>query len=336
MVAFGTHVLLDGRFQPGHLVLEPGRRALEVGEPGDRPGLVCPPFVNAHTHLGDAALADREIEGTVEEIFAPPDGLKHRYLAEQTDADAVAGMVSALATMARTGTIRFWDFREDGTAGIRLLEQALAQVDVDGRILGRPADLAFSADEVDELLDRCAGLGLSALRDFPEGEAEAIAKHVHARDGVLALHASEADHEPIEPILDLGPDLLVHLCQATDDELEQIVDAGIPVACCPRSNDRFDLTPPIPKLLDLGGELHLGTDNAMLQTPDLLDEVLHALRIFPDVDPARLLWRATRDPLDEVPAWGEGPVETAVIVAFPGDDPAAALRAGDASVEQVV
>lgn len=336
MVALGTHVLVDGRIEPGHIVLEPGRRALEIGEPGDEPGLVCPPLVNAHTHLGDAALADREIEGTIEEIFAPPDGLKHRYLAKMTDADAIAGMVGALATMVRTGTIRFWDFREEGIPGIRLLEQALAQVDIDGRILGRPADLAFSAEETDELLARCAGIGLSAVRDFPEGEAEQIADHIHERGGTLALHASEADHEPIGPILDLDPDLLVHLCQATDEELEAIVDAGVAVACCPRSNDRFGLTPPIPEILDLGGDLHLGTDNAMLQTPDLLAEVQHGLTIFPDVDPAELLWRATRDPLDEVPAWGEGPIETAVLVAFPGDDPAAALRDGTASVEQVV
>lgn len=336
MVALGSDVLLDGRFEPGHLVVEPGRRAVRVGEPGDRPGLIVPPLVNAHTHLGDAALSHLEVEGTIEEVFAPPDGLKHRHLADLDGAEAVAGMVGALATMARTGTMRFWDFREDGIPGIRLLEQALAQVDVDGRILGRPAELSFAADEVDAILDLCAGIGLSAVRDFPEGEAEAVAKHVHDRGGVLALHASEADHEPIEPILEIEPDLLVHLCQATDEELEQVVDAGVAVACCPRSNDRFGLTPPIPEILDLGGDLHIGTDNAMLQPPDLLDEVQHGLAIFPDVDPATLLWRATRDPLDEAPAWGEGPVEAAVLVAFPGDDPAQALRDGSASVEQVI
>lgn len=336
MVALGTHVLVDDRFEPGHLAVEPGHRTVEVGEPGDEPGLVCPPFVNAHTHLGDAALAELELEGTIEEVFAPPDGLKHQHLAKMTDADAIAGMVGALATMARTGTVRFWDFREEGIAGIRLLEQALAQVDVDGRILGRPADLAFSPDEVDELLTRCAGVGLSAVRDFPEGEAKAIADRIRDRGGRLALHASEADHEPIGPILDLEPDLLVHLCQATDEELEQVVDAGVAVACCPRSNDRFDLTPPIPEVLDLGGDLHLGTDNAMFQAPDLLAEVQHGLRLFPDVEPATLLRRATRDPIDDAPSWGEGPVETAVLVAFPGDDPAAALRDGSASVQQVL
>lgn len=375
----GTDVLVQGRFAPGWAEVRrpdgPADRPGGHGEGGDAaveivlgdppsdaaPGIVCPPLVNAHTHLGDAALAPLELSGTIEEVFAPPDGLKHRHLRELSRTDAIDGMASAIGTMARTGTRRFLDFREGGMDGVALLEEAVARartrgadgVDaagpdarggatarppVEACILGRPADLAHDPDEVDALLDRCPGLGLSALRDFPDGVAEAIADHVHARGGRLALHASEAVREPIGPVLDLGPDLLVHLCQATPDDLAAVADAGVPVAVCPRSNARFGLEAPLPGLLEAGASVHLGTDNAMFQPPDLLAEAAFSLDAFPELEAAAVLAMAASDPFGSDPfaekAVGrggfadEGPVEAAIHIPTKSADPSKALRAG--------
>ena len=39
-------------------------------------GLIVPGLWNAHTHLGDA-IVTQELKGTLEELVAPPHGLKH-------------------------------------------------------------------------------------------------------------------------------------------------------------------------------------------------------------------------------------------------------------------
>lgn len=343
MPAFGSRIFLDGAFEPGYAQVGDGPVELVVDDPpaDAPPGLLVPPFVNAHTHLGDAALAPLDLSGTIEEVFAPPDGLKHQHLRKLSEEDAVAGMVRALETMAETGTRTFHDFREGGIDGVQKLETALdrARVDVRAGIWGRPAGMDHDAEEIDALLARCPGLGLSAVRDFEPDVVQAIVDQVRARGRKVAFHTSEAVREPIDPVLDLDPDLLVHLCEATGDDLQAVVDAGIPVACCPRSNDRFDLTPPIPALVRMGGDVYLGTDNAMFQDPDMVAEVQHALALLEDLDVVDALGMAVSDPFGRDRRDGfedDGRVEAAVLVGFPGDDPGGALREGRAEVVRVL
>src|SRR5437867_5468460 len=66
-------------------------------------GLIIPGLWNAHTHLGDA-IVTQELKGTIEELVAPPHGLKHRVLAKAKDAAVISAMRRAMATMVRTGT----------------------------------------------------------------------------------------------------------------------------------------------------------------------------------------------------------------------------------------
>src|SRR5207247_9428843 len=73
-------------------------------------GLIMPGLWNAHTHLGDA-IVTQELKGTIEELVAPPHGLKHRVLAKAKDAAVISAMRRAMATMVRTGTTGFSDFR---------------------------------------------------------------------------------------------------------------------------------------------------------------------------------------------------------------------------------
>src|SRR6266571_1482027 len=54
-------------------------------------GLILPGLWNAHTHLGDA-IVTQELKGTIEELVAPPHGLKHRVLAKAKDAAVIAPM----------------------------------------------------------------------------------------------------------------------------------------------------------------------------------------------------------------------------------------------------
>ena len=79
-------------------------------------GVICPRFVNAHTHIGDSAFKDppflplRELVG--------PGGLKHQLLAKSPRAVLVESMRRTLLDMIATGTCAFADFREGGPEGV--------------------------------------------------------------------------------------------------------------------------------------------------------------------------------------------------------------------------
>ena len=42
--------------------------------------------------------------------------------------------------------------------------------------------------------------------------------------------------QDIEAVIDLKPDFLVHMCHASDSDLQKARDAGISIVVCPRSN----------------------------------------------------------------------------------------------------
>jgi cytosine/adenosine deaminase-related metal-dependent hydrolase len=253
--------------------VRPGRARDALAE-----GLVVPGLWNAHTHLGDAVVT-QELRGTLEELVAPPNGLKHRVLAKAKDDAVIAAMRRAMATMLRTGTTGFSDFREGGVRGLKLLYAALTALPLDGVTLGRPVGLAYDAREVSALLRSCDGIAVSSYIDWPAADLEKVAADVRRAKKVFAIHTSERVREDIDDVLDLKPGFLVHMIQATDADLERVAEAEVPIVVCPRSNAFFGLTPDIPRMLAAGVELRLGTDNAMINVPSILREIDFAYRI---------------------------------------------------------
>ena len=241
-------------------------------------GLILPGLWNAHTHLGDAVVS-QELVGSLEDLVAPPHGLKHRVLAKAKDAAVIAAMRRAVATMVRSGTTGCTDFREGGLLGLKLFYAALAALPVQGIALGRPLGLEYDAREVDAILRSADGIALSSNEDWPRDAVEKLAAHVRRERKVFALHCSERIREDIDRVLDLRPAFLVHMVHATDADLARCSDAGVPVVVCPRSNAFFGLTPDIPRMLAAGVELLLGTDNAMINVPSMLREIEFAYRV---------------------------------------------------------
>ncbi|MGI0150155.1 MAG: amidohydrolase family protein [Thermoplasmata archaeon] len=241
-------------------------------------GLVVPGLWNAHTHLGDAVVT-QELRGTIEELVAPPHGLKHRVLAKARDAAVIAAMRRAMATMLRTGTTGFSDFREGGLKGLKLLYAAVAALPLQGIALGRPTGLEYDPREVGAILRACDGIAVSAYVDWPEDAIKSLAAHVRREKKLFAIHCSERIREDIDKVLDLNPAFLVHMVQATDADLVRCADAGVPIVVCPRSNAFFGMTADIPRMLRAGVELRLGTDNAMISVPSMLREMEFAYRI---------------------------------------------------------
>ncbi len=241
-------------------------------------GLILPGLWNAHTHLGDAVIT-QELHGGVEELVAPPHGLKHRILAKAKDEAVIAAMRRAMATMLRTGCTGFSDFREGGLKGLKLLYAGLSGLPVHGIALGRPSGLAYARAEVAGLLRASDGIAVSSALDWPRPDLEKLAADVRRDRKIFAIHASERIREDLDGILDLHPTFLVHMVQATDADLERVADADVPVVVCPRSNAFFGMTADLPRFLRAGVEVRLGTDNAMINPPSVLSEMEFAYRI---------------------------------------------------------
>jgi len=144
---------------------------------------------------------------------------------------------------------------------------------INSLILSRPSKMTYEKEELDRLLQSSDGIGLSSISDWERSEIEKIAHHVRRKKKLFALHTSEVDREDIDEVLDLHPNLLVHMIAATQADLERVKDAGVPVVICPRSYLFFHLKINLERMKKTGVSLLLGTDNGMINTPDVLQEV---------------------------------------------------------------
>ncbi|MFQ5553618.1 MAG: amidohydrolase family protein, partial [Thermoplasmata archaeon] len=241
-------------------------------------GLILPGFVNAHTHLGDAVVLE-EPRGTLEEVVAPPDGLKFRWLKAASQEELRAAMRRALQRAVQAGTTSLIDFREGGLPGLTALREAASGLPVEFAALGRPLGLHYDEDEVAGLLKLADGVGASGLSDWESAPLSDLARHVSTNGLLFALHASEAFREDIDAILDLKPDFLVHMTAGRKSDWERCAQEDIPVAICPRSQVFFGRVPDIPGMHEAGIRLMLGTDNAMLAHPSLLREMEFAYQV---------------------------------------------------------
>ncbi|MFB6105700.1 MAG: amidohydrolase family protein [Halobacteriaceae archaeon] len=281
----GTYegTVLAGRdLQPirGRVVVEDGRVAAVEEARVESDDVVMPAFVNAHTHIGDAIATEAGGGLSLEELVAPPDGLKHRLLREADRGETVEAMARAMRFMETTGTGAFLEFREGGVDGVAMLREAAADRRVRPFVYGR---------EEAAVLDVADGFGASGAADGEFGEERTAARD---RGKPFAIHAGEVDAGDINPALDLDPDLLVHMVHAEPIHLDRVADAGIPVAVCPRSNLVTDVgLPDVRALLDRT-TVALGTDNVMLNSPSMFREMEFTAKLF-DVTATEVLRMAT-------------------------------------------
>ncbi len=278
---FAGWVYRDGSFKRGSVGVEDGVVVSVTGQDRRDPiarGIVLPAFVNHHTHLADAVVR-QELRGTLEEIVAPPHGLKHRVLANTRESEVVDAMRGAIEDLVATGSASFWDFREGGLRGLRILLRASLGLPVVPVVYARPERLSYVRREVAALLRAADGIGISSVLDWPRDHAEKLARDCHRAGKPFAAHCSERVREDIDSVLDLKPAFLVHMLEATDADLERCVDARVPIVVCPRSNVFFGKVPDLPRLLRIGVDVRLGTDNAMVNAPSMLREMEFAYKI---------------------------------------------------------
>ena len=330
--------LLVGRdFDPveGRVVVEDGHvEAVERVET-DSTDIICPAFVNAHTHIGDSIAKEAGTGLSLDELVAPPDGLKHRLLRAASQDEKVAAMRRSLRFMEETGTAACVEFREGGVPGVEAFERARDGLEIDAVVLGRETTAAMDASD---------GFGASGARD---GDFAEMRESTREAGKLFGIHAGERDPDDVDAAIDLDPDFLVHMVHATADQLDRVAAEGVPIAVCPRSNLVTNVgVPPIRRLSE-ATTVALGTDNVMLNSPSMFREMEFAAKLS-DVSAEAVLRMATVNGA-ELAGLDYGLVEEgapAKLLVLDGDsdnlagarDPVRAVvrRAGQADVKRVL
>jgi cytosine/adenosine deaminase-related metal-dependent hydrolase len=265
----GTVITQDGTID-GYVCLNNGIVAeVSEGKCPEEPtakGIIVPPMVDGHTHCADVGL--NVPNGISLNDLVGPGGLKHRFLDNASNELITQGMKKYSELSQKNGIGTFIDFREGGVTGSRLLRETVPE----SLILGRPVSKEYDPNEIDDILKYADGIAISGIDDIPTAYIEAVADQTHRKNSIFAIHASENVRDDIDSILALSPSFIVHMASSERPDLLRCVDENIPIVVCPRSNRFFDLFPPLAMMEECGNITILGTDNAMLCSPDLRAE----------------------------------------------------------------
>lgn len=288
---FEKAVILTGRdLEPveGYMRVRDG--VIEEIREGDPPesgvdlngSFIMPPFVNAHTHLGDSVC--RGIyQNRAQADVVGGGGVKFKALSGSSDREKIEAMGESLRMMRGSGTLAHLDFRENGVEGTRLLRNAKDEL-VRSIILSRPT----SEEDFEELLRKSDGVGLPSLDFLPSEDLDRLSERVSGAGKLLSFHVSETReaHEgslkargetEIDRALEFDPSFLVHGTWATRGDLQSLSREGMPLVLCPRANSLLSVgIPPIHQALEEGVRLWLGTDNVCVSPPDMLRELSFA------------------------------------------------------------
>ena len=243
-------------------------------------GIILPSLVNFHTHIADSFIRYKKLNlpKDIEKLVGPPDGIKHKLLKTTDEKEIINGIKKSILIMKSSGTKTFCDFRENGMKGLNLLKKSIKNQNLNTIVLSRPKNLEYNKEIIKNLLENSEGIGLSSILDWDYSEIKKISKDTKRKNKIFAIHSSERIREDIEKIIDLEPDFIIHMNKATLSDLEYVKENNIPIVICPRSNNFFGLKPNYKNLLKTKIDLLIGTDNCMLNNPNLIDEINYIRR----------------------------------------------------------
>jgi cytosine/adenosine deaminase-related metal-dependent hydrolase len=267
--------------------------------------LALPGLIDAHIHLGDAAARDLGNGRTLRELVDPIHGLKTKLLKETPKELLSEAIRQTTHAMLASGITAFADFREGGSEGVRHMRKNIS-AGQHGLILGRPnyyfpedkiesdEDLPYDViSDLKETLQISDGLGVSGPNEYTNTSLHTIsdlAKNYHKQ---VAIHVAESelsqkfslDHfgmtEVARVFSHMTPGFMIHLTHATSSDLEMVAEQKVSIVCCPQANASLGLgVPPMLELLKREVTLALGTDNVMLNEPDMFSEMNYVSKLL--------------------------------------------------------
>ena len=279
--------------------------------------IVCPSFINGHIHIGDSIIKDEGYGLSLSEMVKPPNGVKHIALANASDDELKEAMKKSMMEMIDSGTTHFIDYREGGIKGVKLLKEASKDLPIKPIILGR--DDSFYGDDPDlgkvkkaiqKLLKVADGIAPSGFGEITSEVANLITQECSKQGKISSIHVAESESNQIESLnksklTEVAKGVkshfsqLVHLTNPKADDLDQVSKSAQNVVVCPRANATLNVgVAPLNKMLDLNIKPLLGTDNVMLNSPNMLRELEFTLKIMSIyykryINPQELLKMAT-------------------------------------------
>ncbi len=230
--------------------------------------VVTPTFFNAHAHLLDS-VADCPFRDLMKAIE-----FKFEVLRRSRDYELREGVERSVKIAEKSGTSAVLNFTEMGMRGYNIVKDFETVLP-----LTRPS----SIEEAEHLIEISLGFGMSSVRDHDYSFLEDLREIARKCGKVFAIHAGERDDEDVEGAIALEPDLIVHMNMASLRSLKKVIDMGIPIVSCIRSNAFFGLLNK--KNYEILSEYDLwllGTDNAMVCSPSMIDEMRFASYIIDD------------------------------------------------------
>lgn len=256
--------------------------------------LLVPGFVNAHTHIGDSIGKDitlnKDVDGKIHPIF----GVKPKILKKSNPAHLSNFMKNTCHAMIRKGITTFVDFREGGIEGVMLLKQVLSTVPIRSVILGRleyyhnhnqirnnvslPEN---QSNQLEKILQKCDGIGISG----PNENSNSILKHYSNTKKIRAIHSAEtiqsskvskkiSGKTETQRALLMKPHFLVHMTYSSLADLRSVAKKTRGIVICPRANAALaEGIPNIDLMLRAGCNIAIGTDNVMINSPDMFREM---------------------------------------------------------------
>ena len=266
--------------------------------------LACPGFINAHTHIGDSFGKDIGIDSSFETRIHPIHGIKNKILQKSERKHLINFMRSSAISMMRNGVVVFADFREGGLQGIDQIKEATSGLSIKSIVLGRPEyyyDISrdfyknrkFTPDVIKlicNILNFADGLGISGANENTDSSLnqyrEIIQKKSLEKKYLIGIHASESletekksitvtGKSEVQRIIgNLSPNFIVHLTNASDMDIKLVAKKKIGTVVCPRANGTLGVgIPKIAKMLSHGCCIGIGTDNIMINSPDMFREL---------------------------------------------------------------
>jgi len=281
--------------------------------------LLIPGLINSHTHIGDSIAKDIALDKDPDSKINPIFGIKQKILKETEPSKLIHYMRKTVKSMLKKGITTFVDFRESGLDGVLLMQKALSNIPIRSIVLGRieyyqskeqiKSNTSIPQsyqNQIDILLKNCDGIGISGSNENSDSSLKQFSKTKKIR----AIHCAETKQsylkskqttrktEPMRSIL-LKPDFLVHMTYATKNDLKFVSKKIRGIVVCPRANASLaEGIPNVDQMLKAKCNVAIGTDNVMINSPDMFREMDFLWKVTMGIqkkriDPKKILKMAT-------------------------------------------
>ena len=281
--------------------------------------LLIPGFINSHTHIADSIGKDLSIDADVDSKIHPMIGLKQKLLKETAKKSLSKYIKNSAKSMIKKGITTFVDFREGGLDGVLLLKSSLSNLPIRCIILGRidhyntkneiKKNLSLPEQvtrQLSKLLKNCDGIGISGTNENSNSNLQSYSKTKKIR----AIHAAETKDSvktskkitgksEVQRAMLLNPSFLIHMTFATNNDLKLAAKNTRGIVVCPRANSSLaEGIPNISLMQKFGCNITLGTDNVMINSPDIFREMDYLWKVTMGMsqdrfDPKQILKMAT-------------------------------------------